>query len=161
MSTEKNIVEIIELMRRDNSVDAPDDQIRWASNLFRTRASEPNRSLMTRLVAALQMEIAPNKPAFGERSASTSQGRQLLFQAGDHAVDLRIEPRGKTFGIRGQILGEGFGGASIRLVNDTTSFETTASEISEFTFASVPAGEYELTADGDKFEIVLKAINIE
>ena len=161
MSTENNILNIVELMQRDDSVDAPADSIRWASNLFRTRAAEPKRTLVTRLVGALQMEIAPNKPAFGERSASTSQVRQMLFRAGDNAIDIRIEPQAKDFGIRGQVLGEGFGGASARLFNESRIFETTSNQMSEFAFDKVPAGEYELIIHGEGFEISLKAIEIE
>ena len=158
MSTEKNI--LVELMLRDDSVDPPADAIRWASNLFRARATEPKHSLLKKLVATLQMEIAPNKPAFGERSASTSQARQMLYRAGDNAIDLRIEPQSKGFGIRGQVLGEGFAGAAVRLFNDAHSVETTANEVSEFSFEKVPAAEYELTVRGEGFEISLKAIVI-
>ena len=161
MSTEKNILDIVELMRRDDSTDAPADAIRWASNLFRTHAAELKPSLVKRLVGALQMEISPKKPAFGERSVSTSQVRQLLFRAGDHAIDVRIEPQTKGFAIRGQILGDGFAGASIRLFNDIRSLETTANELSEFGFENVPPAEYELAIDGGRFEIILKSITIE
>jgi hypothetical protein len=161
MSTEKNILEIIELMRRDDSVDAPADSIRWAGNLFRSRAAEPRTSFVKKLAAVLQMELTPNKPAFGERSASASQVRQMLYQAADNAIDLRIEPQPKGFGIRGQVLGDGFAGASIRLFSDARSLETTANEMSEFALESVPTGEYELTILSDGFEISLKAIVIE
>ena len=160
MSTEGNILEIIELMRRDDSVDAPAGSIQWASNLFRQRASKPKSSLIKRLVAALEMEIKPNQQAFGERSASTSQVRQMLFRAGDNAVDLRIEPQHKGFGIRGQVLGEGFAEASVRLFDDARSFEAKVNAISEFAFESVPAGEYELAIRGTEFEISLKAVKI-
>ena len=158
MSAEKNILEILELMRHDDSVDPPADSIRWASNLFKTRAAEPRKNLIQRLTAVLQAEIAPDKPAFGERSTSTAQVRQMLYRAGDHAVDLRIEPAAKDFDIRGQVLGEGFSSASIRLFDDARTFETTANEMSEFAIDGVPPGEYELTVHGDRFEISLKAI---
>ena len=160
MSTEKNILEILELMRRDDSIDAPAGSIRWASNLFRTLTND-KPSLVKRLVAALQMEIAPNKPAFGERSASASQVRQLLFKAGDNAIDLRIEPHQKGSSIRGQVLGEGFAGAKVRLFSDDRSNDTSANEMSEFSFDNVPAGEYELVIRGGELEINLKSIEIE
>jgi hypothetical protein len=160
MSTEKKLQNIIDLMQRDDSVDAPVDSVRWASNLFRTRAAEPKTSLLKKVAAVLQMEIAPNKPAFGERSASTSAVRQVLYRAGDNAVEIRIEKAKKAFMIRGQILGDGFANATIRLAEDGRSFDTAASETSEFQFHNVPAGVYELTIQGSAVEITLKAIDI-
>jgi hypothetical protein len=161
MSTEKKLQQIIDLMQRDDSVDAPVDSIRWASNLYRTRASEPKRSLVQRIAAVLQMEIAPNKPAFGERSASTSQVRQLLFKAGENAIDLRIEPKAKFFDVRGQILGEGLTDARIKHFNDLGGLESRAKEIGEFEFEKVKPGQYELVVSNEGLEITLKTIDIE
>ena len=161
MSTEKKLQQIIDLMQRDDSVDAPADSIRWASNLYRTRATEPKKSFVQKIAAVLQMEITPNKPAFGERSASTSQVRQMLFKAADNAVDIRIEPKGKVFSVRGQILGEGLSGASVRLFNDARGLDTAANEIGEFEFENVKPGEYELVVTGESVEITLKTLGIE
>jgi hypothetical protein len=161
MSTEKKLQQIIDLMQRDDSVDAPADSIRWASNLYRTRASEPRKSFVQKIAAIHQMEIAPNKPAFGERSASASQVRQMLFKAGDNAIDLRIEPKEKAFSVRGQILGEGLSGAKVKLFNDAQSFESRSSELSEFAFENVKPGQYELIIQGEDVEITLKTIAIE
>ena len=160
MSTEKNILQIIELIRRDDSIDAPSDSIRWASNLFRTRATQPRSNLLQKIAAVLQVEIAPNKPVLGERSASVSQVRQMLFRAGDNAIDLRIEPQQKAFGIRGQILGEGFAGATVRIFNDSRSFETSANEMSEFAFDAVPPAEYQMSIQGEHYEVTLKSIDV-
>jgi hypothetical protein len=161
MSTEKKLQQIIDLMQRDDSVDAPADSIRWASNLYRTRATEPKRSLVQKIAAVLQMEIAPNKPAFGERSASASQVRQMLFKAGDNAVDIRIEPQDKAFSVRGQILGEGLSGASVKLSDDAQTLESQADALSEFAFENVKPGQYELVIRGGDVEITLKTIAIE
>ena len=147
-------------MQRDDSADAPADSIRWASNLFRTRAAERKPSFVKKLAAVLQMEISPNKAAFGERSASTSAARQMLYSADDHAIDLRIEKSEKGFTIRGQVLGDGFADASARLFDDGREFEAIASDTSEFTFENVPAGRYDLTLRAREVEITLKAIDI-
>ena len=160
MSTEKNLQNIINLMERDDSVDAPADAIRWATNIFRTRAQVKKPSMLQKLVAVFQMEIAPDKPAFGERSASASQVRQMLFRADDNAIDLRIEPSKKGFGIRGQILGEGFGDSDVTLSDDTNTIAAKTSATSEFHFENVPAGTYELVIRGNNVEISLKAIKI-
>jgi hypothetical protein len=160
MSTEKNLEKILDLMRRDDSVDASADSIRWASNVFRTRAVEPKPSLIKKLVAVFHMEIAPNTPAFGERSASTGSVRQILYRADDNAVDLRIEKIKKGFTIRGQVLGDGFAGAKAMLSDDVRSFEATTKESSEFRFDNIPAGTYQLTIHGSQVEIELKGVNI-
>ena len=160
MSTEKNLEKILELMRRDDAVDAPADSLRWASNVFRTRKVEPKPSLIKKLVAVLQMELAPDKPAFGERSATTSSVRQILYRADENAVDLRIEKLKKGFTIRGQVLGEGFADAKAMLSDDVRTFEAAANEASEFRFDNIPAGSYQLTVRGSKVEIELKGVNI-
>jgi len=160
MSTEKNLQNMIDLMQRDDSVDAPIDSRRWASNLFRTRAAQPKASLIKRLAAVLMMEIAPNKPAFGERSASMTTVRQLLYQAEDNAIDIRIEPAQKGFSVRGQILGNEFTGATARLFDDQRTFESDMNDLSEFRFDSVPEGEYDLSIHGNVIEITLKSIDV-
>lgn len=147
-------------MRRDDSVDAPADSRKWATNLFRTRAAETKTSFVKKLAAVFQMEIAPNKAAFGERSASAAPVRQLLYRADENAVDIRIEKTKKAFTVRGQILGDGFANAAARLFDDSRSFEAAANEASEFRFDSVPAGRYELTILSTEVEITLKAIDI-
>ena len=147
-------------MQRDDSVDAPADARRWVSNLFRTRAADSKPSLIKKLVAVLQMEIAPNKPAFGERSASTASIRQILYRAEENAVDLRIEKLKKGFRIRGQVLGEGFDNAKATLSDDLKTFETTANDSSEFRFDGIPVGNYQLTVHGSKVEIELKGVDI-
>ena len=148
-------------MERDDSVDAPDDSIRWASNLFRTRATAPKQSLVKKIVAILQMEIAPDKPAFGERSASVTNVRQMLFQADDNAIDLRFEPSKKGFELRGQILGAGFEGATVSLSDDVRTLDARATGTSEFQFDNVRPGRYELIIRGTEVEITLKTIDIE
>ncbi|MEP7149224.1 MAG: carboxypeptidase-like regulatory domain-containing protein [Acidobacteriota bacterium] len=160
MSTEKNLQNIIDLMRRDDSVDAPADSRRWASNLYRTRAVVPKASFVKKLAAVFQMEIGQNQPAFGERSASTSSARQMLYRADDHAVDIRIEESTSGFTVRGQVLGDGFENATTRLFDDDRSFEAAASETSEFRFDNVPAGRYELTIHSPGVEITLKSVEI-
>lgn len=161
MSTEKNLQRMISLMERDDSVDAPADSVRWASNLFRTRAAEPKQSVMRKIAAILQMELGPGKAAFGERSATASQTRQLLFRADENAIDLRIEPASKGFTVRGQVLGEGYEDVEVALTDDANTFDGRTSETGEFKFENVPAGRYELAIRGEHAEIALKPIDIE
>ena len=138
----------------------PADSLRWASNLFRTRAVEPKPSLIKKLVARIADGDSAEQACVRRTFSVDLRVRQMLYRAGDNAVDLRIEKSKKAFMIRGQILGDGFANAAIRLAEDGRSFDTAASETSEFHFHNVPAGLYELTIQGSAVEITLKAIDI-
>jgi len=91
LMSERKIEKIINLMQTDDSADAPTDSVRWAKNLFAARAVMPKKSIVQKVLAVLQINLSPNKAAFGERSASATQARQMLFQAGENALDLRIK----------------------------------------------------------------------
>lgn len=137
---------IIHLMQTDDSVDAPADAIKWSKNIFKTRAVRERTSLKDKILAILKVDLAPNKAAFGERSASAGKARQMLFEAGENSIDLRVRSTGSGFEIRGQILGEGFVNARVSLGNSTTR----TNELSEFRFENVSAGEYDLEIEGEK-----------
>lgn len=155
-TNDPEINRIIQLMRTDKSFDAPADAIQWSKNIFRSRVAEPKKSIAEKILAILKMDLSPNRAAFGERSASASQARQMLFQASENSIDLRIKLTGKNFNLRGQVLGSGFANASVKL----GEFETTTNEISEFVFASVPGGKYALSFQGREKEIVIADIEI-
>lgn len=143
-------------MQTDKSVDAPQDAIKWSKNIFRTRAIEPKRSIVEKVLAVLQMDISPNKAAFGERSTSVTQTKQMLFEAGEDSIDLRISEGEKGFNIKGQILGEGFENATVKL----GSFETNANDLSEFSFDEIPGGKYDLTLKTNEKEILIEEIEL-
>lgn len=151
---ENLINKIVSLMETDSSADAPQDAIKWAKNIFRTRAIEPKQSLMQKVLAVLQMDLSPNQAAFGERSASTGQVRQMLFQAGEISIDLRIAETEKGFNLRGQILGEGFANCTIKI----GEFETKSNNLSEFSLTEIPSGKYDLTLQTDETEIVIEKL---
>ena len=143
-------------MQTDDAADAPPDAVRWARNLFAARAAAPKKSVVQRILAVLQMDLSPNKAAFGERSVSASKARQMLFQADENALDIRISPAGKSFNLHGQILGAGFANAVVRL----GEFETIAGETGEFKFADVPGGKYNLSFQSGEKEIVIENIDL-
>ncbi len=153
---ENLINKIVSLMETDSSVDAPADSMKWAKNIFRTRAVEPKTSLMQKVLAVLQMDLLPNKAAFGERSASGATARQMLFSAGETAIDLRIADTEKGFNLRGQILGEGFANCAVKL----GEFETKSNDLSEFSFTEIQGGKYDLTLRKDETEIVIESLEI-
>lgn len=158
MSQDRKIEEIIRLMQRDDSVDAPQDAVKWAKNLCLGRDRRP--SLVRRIVAVLQADLLPNRVLAGERSASTSQSRQMFFTAGDYAVDLRIAGGRKSVGVKGQILGTGLENASVSLMGAEGSFETRADGTAMFDFNNVPAGDYVLTAKHNDVEIVIERVKL-
>ncbi|HSI88970.1 MAG TPA: hypothetical protein VK918_07925, partial [Pyrinomonadaceae bacterium] len=86
MNSHENIKKIAELMERDGSVDAPQDSIKWAKNIFRSRMPSTAPSALRRIVALLHVDLLPGRQAFGERSAGATKARQMLFQAEDAAV---------------------------------------------------------------------------
>jgi len=153
---ENLINKIVYLMETDDSIDAPGDSIKWAKNIFRTRSAQPSKSIVQKVLAVLQMDLLPNKAAFGERSASAAKSRRMLFQAGDNGIDLRISASGKDFALRGQILGEGFADCTIRLGD----FETNSNELSEFSFFNIPGGKYDLTLQSGETEITIENLDI-
>ena len=155
---EKRLDEIIRLMETDDSVDAPKDSITWAKNLYRTRQTDP--SLITRLVATLQMDLSPGKAAFGERSGSTGTARQMLFNAGENAIELRVLPEASKAQLQGQVLGEGFSGAELTLSGSDIFRRTVIGELSEFEMADVPKGYYTLTIRSSEKEIVIEDVDI-
>jgi hypothetical protein len=160
-SEEKRLEHIIRRMTQDTSVDAPVDSRLYVKNLFRTRAVEPKTSAIRRLVAAITMELSPDRAAFGERSGSASATRQMLFEAGEAAVDLRIETAGIAFNIRGQILGDGFAVAEATLAGNGISISATLDEIGGFRFTGVKAGEYNLTVTSSTDEIFIESLRLQ
>jgi hypothetical protein len=161
-TSNREIEQIIRLMRRDASYDAPEDAVRWSKNIFRARAAAaaPKKSFVERVAAVLQMDLSPNRAAFGERSASAGQARQLLFQAGDASLDLRIRQEEKSSNVQGQILGAGFADCVVRIFNENDSFETRANELSEFSFSEIPGGTYSLNLQSGEKEIVVEHLKL-
>ncbi len=147
----------IATMRADRSLDVPADSIKWAKNLFRTRVTAPRQSVAQKILAVLQIDLSQMSPAFGERSAASAA--QMLFQAGENSVDLRVSSGEKGLVLKGQILGQGFENCSVILRAEKKEFRAQANELAEFTIKNVKAGTYEmsLTSTGsDAKEITLE-----
>ena len=156
---DQTIEKIIRLMQSDESIDAPADSIQWAKNLFRARVAEPKKSFAQKVLAVLQMDLSPNKAVFGERSASSAT-RQMLFAAGENGIDLRISKTKKGLNLHGQILGEGFANCAVKIAGGNASFEVRANELSEFNFAEISSGQYNLILQGGENEITVKGLEL-
>lgn len=157
-SEEQKLEQIIRRMQTDTSIDAPVDSIKYVKNLYRTRAAEPKQSVIQRMLAVMRVDLAPNRAAFGERSASESEARQMLFESGANAVDLRIKAIPKGFDIRGQILGNGFENGEIEIADKQNGVKAKINAMSEFRLSGVTAGEYSLTIRGAGTEIFIEQI---
>lgn len=160
LTEESKLDLIVQRMQADRSIDAPADSIKYAKNLFRTRVPEPSQTLVRRVLAVLRVDLAPGTAAFGERSATTAKARQMLYDSGDVAVDLRIMPNGREFEIRGQILGPSFEDSDVEIRNELANGRTTTDKLSEFRLVGLPAGEYCLLIRNSDTEIVIDKITI-
>jgi hypothetical protein len=149
---------IVRRMADDKAIDAPADAVKYVKNLYRTRMTQPEASIIRRVFAVLKADLAPNRAAFGERSAAAGQARQILFESGNNAVDIRIKASGKGFDISGQILGEGFENGEIEIANSEKSITASLDNDCEFKLSDVPAGEYSLAARSHTLEIFVEQI---
>jgi hypothetical protein len=155
MNNEQFLDKIVSLMQTDNSFDAPGESVSWAKNIFRTQVREPKQSIVKRILAVLQIDLSANKPVFGERSGTLAI-RQMLFQADETAIDLRVSNTPDGFLLKGQILGAGFANSTIKLGD----FETKASDLAEFSFEQIPSDEYSMSILTAEKEVVIEQLKL-
>lgn len=137
--------QVVGLMRTDTAEDAPPALVSRAINLFRSRAaavsSEP--SLVRRIMAALSFDSLQMSPAYGVRSGQEG-ARQLLYNAGENDLDLRVTPSGETWIVSGQVLGAQCAGGQIELQGASGISHAELNDQCEFWLPPVPAGSYQL-----------------
>ncbi|MDQ3743827.1 MAG: hypothetical protein M3444_05550 [Acidobacteriota bacterium] len=151
---------LTQVMRTDNSEDAPRDLLAGALNLFRAR---PRREgFLRRVVAALSFDSGALRPAFGVRSGQATSSRQLLFSAGDVDVDLRLAPGEEGWAVSGQVLGECAGGwAELGGAEDEgRAARAELNELCEFALPAVPAGSYTLRLRLDDLLVEIPDLNL-
>lgn len=141
-------------MQADTAIDAPAELTQFAKGLYRTRVIESSPSLIQRIAAVLSVDLAPGRAAFGERSATGGTARQMLFEAGENAVDLRLTAKGKSFDIRGQILGEGFENGTVEIADMKADLDANGG----FVLKGIKKGEHSLTVRGETQEIFIEKI---
>lgn len=155
-SNDEIINRILFLMQTDDSKDAPQASVKWSKNLFRSRVVKSEKSLMQKVLAVLKVDLSGAQSAFGERSGAIGKARQMLFEAGEIAVDLRIGETKKGFNLQGQILGEGFAEVTIKL----GEFEGKTNELSEFQFTNIPSGIYTMILQSGEKIIVIEELEL-
>lgn len=153
---EKQFSYLIDRMKADDSVDAPADAIRFVKNIYRTR-TVPRVSVLQRIKAILVNDLMPGTMIVGERSGMATGPRQVLFDAGEHAIDLRISGAEGGFQIKGQILGYGFEGGDVRIGSDRAHLDGQG----QFEFRNVPSGTYEIVVTRNDLELVIESFVLE
>jgi hypothetical protein len=135
---------VLGLMRTDETEDAPREVVSRAINLFRSRVASQTPSLVQRIVAALSFDSLQTTPAYGVRSGQAATARQLLYNAGEYDLDLRITETGEGWVVSGQVLGEERAGGQIELEGERGVVQADLNEQSEFMLPAVPTGSYDL-----------------
>ena len=153
---------ITQLMRADASEDAPRDAIFNAVRMFRARpAREAAPGLLRRLVAALTFDSNALVPAFGVRSGQSATARQLLFNAGDFDVDLRLAASGEGWTVSGQVLGPCVGGeVELGEAGQAATSSAALNDLCEFTLPPVPEGSYALRLRLNETEIEIQDLSL-
>lgn len=147
-------------MARDDSIDPPDGAVLWVKNLFLTKAVEQRVPLRQKLIAVLRVNLLPQNPVYGERSAAASKVRQMFFEAGENGIDLRISRGSKGWKVQGQVLGSGFEHSSVTLSGSTKEFAVLMGGESGFELNNIPSGTYRLAAAGVGSEIIIEKLEI-
>ena len=151
------LAELLRVMRADRSEDAPRDLIYHAVKLFGQRAlAKP--SVVRRVLAALSYDSRDLSPAMGVRSGQP-RTRQLLYQAGENDLDLRIRPEGEGWVVSGQVLGQCEGGR-IELAGRGGEARAWLNEMCEFRLGAVPAGSYRLRLHLSEREIEISELEL-
>ncbi|MGH3146120.1 MAG: hypothetical protein ACRDTR_10010 [Rubrobacter sp.] len=150
----------------DIVLDTPPREVR-SESLRRFEAyAEDRRSpgLLRRFVARISFE-GGMQPAFGVRSASAQEG-QIVYttEAADVALNVRRRPGGQSLNLDGQVFPTDDadpGSYSIQLLRGVEELGLAATDaLGEFTFESIPPGEYQIFVSGEQVEILISAIEL-
>jgi hypothetical protein len=129
-------------------------------------ASAFGKSITKTLQAALTFDSWTTSPAALGLRSTTMETRQMMFSAPGRDFDVRVTPKGESFVLGGQILGD-FGAGSISLSIDThlrdqptTTYGLPLDELGSFRIASLPPGLARLMFTLDEETITLPAFEI-
>jgi hypothetical protein len=147
---------LLDLMRNDASVDAPEHVLNRAFRLLRTHRLadvEPEPAPQRRsFIALLLRDSFQSGFAMGVRG-SAAPTRQLLFDIGDgNELELQVEPAEGGWRVAGQILGNCSGG-QVRLEGVAGSLVAELNAQCEFSLPPQPGPLYKLVLLFDEVEI--------
>jgi hypothetical protein len=152
---------LIELMQTDDSQDAPAHVINRAIRAFRAErlsSASPASSLRRRVVATLRFDSAQQPFAFGQRAGQTSE-RELLYDAGDTTLEVRVDHSEAGWSVGGQVLGP-YTGGEVEIEGATDSASTGLNELCEFTLPPVEEGVYLLILRLDDIEVEVPGLDL-
>jgi len=156
---------VTQLMRADDSRDAPRDVLFNTISIFsarRTTLKVPG--VVRRILATLNFDSGSQPLAFGVRSGQAAPARQLLFDAGDVSVDLRLARGSEGWTISGQVLGPCGSDGQVEMVRvgDTeATVRAGLNSLCEFVLLPpVPAGIYTLRLRLDGVEVDIPGLDL-
>ena len=121
--------------------------------------------LFQRWLATLTFDSRAQPMTAGLRSATQEgQQRQLIYntEAAEIALNVHSIRPDKSFTVTGQIFPMGdtpTQAFSIQLLRDAAEVALAAAdELGEFTFADIPAGEYDMVVSGGQYEVVISSL---
>jgi len=159
-----------EAAQRESSYQPPESAVRHIRSAFAMLA-ESKRSRNAFEIPRLVFDSLWQPAMAGMRSSSTSTPRQVLYRAGDFALEMRIEPQlgSERVNIAGQVstaVAPGEGIAKVPVVVSGTKgmlAEASTNEFGEFHLAVVPESGLRLSLDvpnGRKVSIPLEGPGI-
>lgn len=152
----KRLKEFLELTRNRLTEQTPQTTTAACLNLFESQETRRKESLIKKVLGSLVFDDWQMAFVINER-LSESEFRQLLYNAENYDVDLRLIPIEKRWVIAGQILGECNGG-KVQIHSDNFVEEVFLNESCEFVIQNVPDGSYALKVFLEDVEIEISEL---
>jgi hypothetical protein len=154
---------VVGLMRHYDAVDAPPHVIAGLVPLLRRRrlavsgGNEPAPGWRQRVVAVLRFDsLRQPGPAL---RAGQPAARQMLFDAGQYDVDVRIAPSANVWTVSGQVLGPRTGG-QVELRGPAAIVQAKLNALNRFRLPPIPAGRYMLSLRLDAAEVEIADLEV-
>jgi anti-sigma factor RsiW len=144
------IERIVAVTGADDTEDVPPHVVARSVRLMRQRSAALQPPSRRRLIATLRFDSARVRVALGKRSRPSS-ARQVVFETGQHDVDVRIKSVAVGWVVWGQLLGPVAGGQAE--LQGPATVQTELNSQGEFSLSPVPPGTYTLTLRLDDVEI--------
>jgi anti-sigma factor RsiW len=153
------LTDLIDLMRSDDSVDAPAHVIARAVRLMRPPpvAPAPGAGLLQRIVAVLRGDSRQQPLAAGLRSGQAV--RSLTYSAEAWDLDLQLTPQAGRWQLHGQLLGPELAGV-VELSAGAEPLAATINELGEFSLPPVAPGAYTLRLRLGTHEILVAPLEL-
>jgi anti-sigma factor RsiW len=154
---------VVGLMRHYDAVDTPPHVIAGLVPLLRQRrqatsgGNESAPGWRQRIVAALRFDSL-RQPGLSLRTGQLA-ARQVLFDAGQYDVDVRIAPSANAWTVSGQVLGPRTGG-QVELRGPAAIVQTELNALNRFLLPPIPAGRYMLSLRLDTAEVEIADLEV-